>query len=1119
MTNKIEVAMKPGWPDPAGLGLRGRLAEDLGIAVDDVRVIDVYTLNADLAPEELERVCVELFTDPIIQESAINRSLARDYKYLIEVGFLPGVTDNVGKSSAEGIADTLGRPLKPGEGVYKSTQYAVRGAVSKKTCERIARDALANELIQRWVVKSPAEMKKLGGKPLLGLPIVTQRSDPEVKPINLEIPGDQLVALSREMTLALELHELKAIQAYYRDPKVRTRRAGAGLPPGPTDIELECLAQTWSEHCKHKIFNAEIEYTDEKGETRTIDSVFKTYVKATTDEVGKTIDWLVSVFHDNAGIIRFDDNWNFALKVETHNSPSALDPYGGAITGIVGVNRDVLGAGMGCRCILNTDVFCFASPFYDGEIPARLFHPRRVLRGVHQGVKDGGNQSGIPDVNGAIVFHERFLGKPLVFCGTGGMIPATVAGKPSHEKRAMPGDLIVMTGGRIGKDGIHGATFSSEELHAGSPATAVQIGDPITQKKMADFLIEARDLGLFTFIQDDGAGGLSSSIGEMACGSGGCEVHLEKAPLKYAGLAPWEIFLSEAQERMTLSVPPARIDAFMGLARRREVEATVLGRFTDSGRLECYYDGKLIASLDMDFLHDGVPKMHLRAVTPMARTTLFSMIESNPDVLKLIDSRIARFYLVVPIAVEDNVVVVASCNRDDFEFTYCVSDLEQILGRTVRVVLAYYVDIRAAQDKFYGPEPDRDEKGLVEIGECEIEFDEPEPDEMCAVETDECAFEYDGSGFELVRPVPLTGRDLQGSLAEGLKAVLGSLNVCSKETFVRMYDHEVQAQSVLKQFQGVHRDGPGDAAVLRPVPGSNRGLAISCGICPKYSYLDTYWMTAAAVDEAVRNLICVGAKLGTVAGLDNFCWPDPIQSKKTPDGEYKLAQLVRCCEALRDVCVAYGIPLISGKDSMKNDYKIGNTKISIPPTVLFTAAAVMDDVTKAVSMDVKRPDDVVYLLGGTYDEMGGSEYMALRGEYVGHVPRVNTAAARALYNALSSAIASGWVASCHDCSDGGLGVALAESAFAGGYGMDLDIRGIPVENAVVALFSESQSRFVVTVHPKSVSAFEDTLSGCPVTRLGTVIASEEFRLIGHDGAAIRASLSELKEAWQRPLRW
>jgi len=987
MALKIEVGMKAALPDPAGQSLRGRLAEDLGIQVDGVRVIDVYTINADLADDQLEQVRVELFTDPVIQESVANASLARDYDYLIEVGFLPGVTDNVGKSSAEGITDTLDRPFAPGEAVYKSTQYVVKGGVDRETCDRIARDALANGLIQRWVVKSADEMAAGGGEPLLGLPIVKERSDPTVHTVDLEISDDALVALSREGTLALELYEMQAIQAHYRDPQVRAARAAAGLSPAPTDVEIECLAQTWSEHCKHKIFNAEIEYTGPDGKTRTVDSVFKTYVKGTTDEVGRKVDWLVSVFHDNAGIIKFDENWNFALKAETHNSPSALDPYGGAITGIVGVNRDVLGAGMGCQCILNTDVFCFASPFYDGEIPERLFHPRRVLRQVHQGVKDGGNESGIPDVNGAIVFHERFLGKPLVFCGTGGLIPAMVAGRPSHEKGAGPGDLIVMTGGRIGKDGIHGATFSSEELHAGSPATAVQIGDPITQKKMADFLLEARDLGLFSCIWDDGAGGLSSSVGEMALASGGAELHLEKAPLKYAGLAPWEIFLSEAQERMSLAVPPDKIDAFMDLARRREVEATILGEFTDSGHLKCYYDGQLIAMLDMAFLHEGVPKMHLKAAW------------SPPEL--------------TPVAIE-------------------------------------------------------------------------------------------------VKDVDLT---------QDLKAVLGALNVCSKETFVRMYDHEVLAQSVLKQFQGAEQDGPGDAGVIRPVPGSKRGLALACGICPKLSDIDTYAMTACAVDEAVRNLVAVGARLGMIAGLDNFCWPDPIQSEKTPDGAHKLAQLVRCCEALYDTCVAYDVPLISGKDSMKNDYKIGDTKISIPPTMLFTAAAVLEDADKVVSMDVKRPGDAVYVVGETKEAMGGSEYLALQGKLGADAPQVDTAAARRIYDGLATAIARGLVASCHDCSDGGLGVALAESAFAGGYGVDLDITGVAVANDVIALFAESPSRFVVTVAPDKAGDFEAALEGCPVTRLGAVTEGPAFHVAGHGGVAVEAPIGELKEAWKAPLRW
>jgi phosphoribosylformylglycinamidine synthase len=986
MAHRVEVGMKPGQRDAAGDAVRGQLAEDLGIHVDDVRVVDVYTINADVNAEELERVRGELFTDPIIQESTIDASLARDFKYLVEVGFRPGVTDNVGKSAAEGVADAIGRELADDEAVFKSTQYAIRGDVTLDSCEHIARDLLANELIQHWVVKSPEEMKSADGQDLLGLPIVTDHSDVEVHDIDLEIADDALVQLSRDMMLALELDEMRAIQAYYRDPEVRAERAAVGLPDKPTDIELEVLAQTWSEHCKHKIFAAKITYTDADGKAQVIDGLFKNFVKATTDEVAKRVDWLVSVFHDNAGLIRFDDENLFALKAETHNSPSALDPYGGAMTGIVGCNRDVIGAGMGCRCILNTDVFCFASPEFDGDIPARLMHPRRVLRGVHQGVKDGGNQSGIPDVNGAIVFHERFLGKPLVFCGTGGIIPAEVAGKPSHEKAARPGDHIVMTGGRIGKDGIHGATFSSEELHEGSPATAVQIGDPITQKKMADFILEARDLGLFSCITDNGAGGLSSSVGEMAEKPGGAELYLERAPLKYAGLAPWEIFLSEAQERMTLAVPPEDLDAFMALAARREVEATSLGQFTDSGRLECFYDGKIIGSLRMEFLHDGVPKMDLTATW------------APPAPL-------------VPAKVED------------------------------------------------------------------------------------------------------------GDLIADLKAVLGSHNVCSKESFVRMYDHEVLAQSVVKQFQGEDEDGPGNAGVIRPVPGSDKGVAISAGICPKFSDLDTYHMMACAIDEAVRNLVAVGARLGTIAGLDNFCWPDPVQSDKTPDGEHKLAQLVRCCQALYDVCVAYDIPLISGKDSMKNDYKIGDTKISIPPTVLVTACAILDDVNKVVTMDVKAPGHAVYVLGDTKDEMGGSEFLALRGELGANVPTVDPVNARALYNRLTDAIEAGLVASCHDCSDGGLGVALAESAFAGGFGMRVDLNGLGVANSTIALFSESQSRFVVTVAEENAAAFEAALRDSTCMRLGSTTADPNLSIAGIGGQTVQAPLDELKEAWQAPLRW
>jgi len=982
MPHRVEVAMKTNLPDPAGADVRERIEEDLQIRLNDVRIVDVYTIDAALDDNDLERVRRELFTDSVIQESVIDEHIGGEYDWLIEVGFRPGVTDNVGRSSAEGVADTLGRPLNPGEAVYKSTQYLIKGAVDAAVCERIAGELLGNGLIERWVVR-PRD--QVNGEGLLGVPAVTGVSNTEVQTIPLDRDDDGLMQLSRDMMLALELGEMHAIKEYYESPDTAKQREAAGLPRWPTDIEIEILAQTWSEHCKHKIFNARITYDNGKT-TEVIDGLFPTYVKATTDETGKHVDWLVSVFHDNAGLIRFDDDHYFALKAETHNSPSALDPYGGAITGIVGVNRDIMGAGMGCECIFNTDVFCFASPFFQGDIPTRLMHPRRVFRGVHRGVKDGANESGIPDINGAIVFHDRFLGKPLVFCGTGGIIPATVAGRPSHEKAALPGDHIVMCGGRIGKDGIHGATFSSEELHEGSPATAVQIGDPITQKKMADFLIEARDLGLFNSITDNGAGGLSSSVGEMAREPGGAEIHLDRAPLKYPGLAPWEIFLSEAQERMTVAVPPEAIDAFSALARNRGVEATSLGRFTDSGKLDCYYEDALIGSLDMEFLHEGVPAMDLKAVwQPPA----------------LIDEAIAE-------------------------------------------------------------------------------------------------------------PVDII-RDLCD--------VLGALNVCSKEAFVRMYDHEVQGQSVLKPFQGAQNDGPGNAGVVRPVAGSDRGVAVSCGICPRYSDIDTYDMMANAVDEAVRNLVCVGAEPGTIAGLDNFCWPDPVRSEKTPDGEYKLAQLVRSCQALYDTCVAYGIPLISGKDSMKNDYRIGDTKISIPPTVLFTAAAVIDDVNNVVSMDMKRPGDVVYVLGDTKHEMGGSEYLALSRQLGSTAPKVDATSALALYRRLAGAMKQGLVASCHDCSDGGLGAALAESAFSGDVGLDVNLEPLGLDDPIVVMFSESAGRFVITVSPDHAETFESALSGSPCYRIGTVLQEPVFKLAGPQGLRAEAPMHVLKQAWQKTLRW
>ncbi|HUH66591.1 MAG TPA: AIR synthase-related protein, partial [Syntrophales bacterium] len=843
MADRIEIGFKEGMRDALGEKTKRRIIENLSIKVDSVKTIDVHTIDGSLSRQELEMVAAGPLSDPIIQDFAINSGLAERFDWMIEVGFRPGVTDNVGKTAREAIELLLGKSPDRLAGVYTSRQYAIRGSIGRDDAERIASSLLANDLIERCVIIDGKTWNRQKGVPPY-VPRVVGEDRLTIEEIDLDASDEMLVKISNERLLALNLEEMKAIRNYLKDESVAKARKKAGLGKYMTDAELECLAQTWSEHCKHKIFNARITYEDEEGVKEEIDSLFDSYIKGATREIRKRLgkhDWCLSVFVDNAGVIRFNDDYSLVFKVETHNSPSALDPYGGALTGIVGVNRDPFGTGRGAKLIFNTDVFCFAPPTYDKPLPKRILHPRRIYEGVREGVEHGGNKSGIPTINGCIVFDERFLGKPLVYCGTGGIMPSVIQGKPSHTKEIMPGDVVVMAGGRIGKDGIHGATFSSEELHEGSPVTAVQIGDPITQKKMTDFLLMARDRGLYRCITDNGAGGLSSSVGETARLSGGCEIDLKKAPLKYAGLNPWEILISESQERMTLAVAPDALNKFLDLAGKMDVETTVVGKYTDSGMFHVFYGDRTVAYLEMDFLHDGVPQMQLEA-------------KWKP--------------------------------RNH-------------------------------------PEPDF-----------------PEPSDM--------------------------GR--------ALKEVLGRLNICSKESVVRQYDHEVQGGSVIKPLSGTSNDGPSDAAVIRPILSSFEGVVVSNGICPRYGDIDTYHMAACAIDEAVRNAVAVGGGLDFLAGLDNFCWCDPVQSEKTPDGEYKLAQLVRANKALYDYTTAYGVPCISGKDSMKNDYHIGDVKISIPPTLLFSTMGRIEDVRKAVTLDAKHPGDLVYVLGETYDELGGSEW-------------------------------------------------------------------------------------------------------------------------------------------------
>ena len=484
MPYRVEIGLKPRIRDARGEKIKGRIINDLKIPVDSVRTVDVYTVEAALGDGEIEKIASGPFLDPVIQDCSIGRPLKQDFDWAVEVGYKPGVTDNVGRTAREAVELLLQRKFKPDEAVYTSILYFLKGNLTRSQAESVATGLLANTLIQRFEVKDRKSWDPDVGMSL-PIPRVAGRNEVRVEEINLAESDEELMRISSRRVLALSLKEMKALQAYARDPARLGKRQRVGLGKTLTDCEVEALAQTWSEHCKHKIFNGRIEYHDGEGGVRQIDSLFDSYIKRSTDEIRKSMgdsDWCVSVFKDNAGVIRFNEGWNLVFKVETHNSPSALDPYGGALTGIVGVNRDPFGTGKGAKLIFNVDTFCFAPPDYSKPLPPRLLHPKRIYEGVREGVEHGGNKSGIPTVNGSIVFDDRYAGKPLVYCGTGGIMPRVILGEPSDRKQAKPGDLIVMTGGRIGKDGIHGATFSSEELHEESPTSAVQIGDPITQK-------------------------------------------------------------------------------------------------------------------------------------------------------------------------------------------------------------------------------------------------------------------------------------------------------------------------------------------------------------------------------------------------------------------------------------------------------------------------------------------------------------------------------------------------------------------------------------------------------------------------------------------------------------
>jgi phosphoribosylformylglycinamidine synthase len=936
--------------------------EDLGFKDFSLSTKKIYFIDSELTSTEIDKVAREVLIDPITESYSLQQGIFNKQPLFKEmmVIYHPGVFDSVAASLKKAVYD-LSLTVND---IRTGTLYEFSGLDQGQI------QYLGPKIIYNPVIERVADYSKL--KDLESLSQLEASSYSfNLKVIDvLGADTKKLDQISKEGCLALNTLEMEKIKEYFRK-----------LKRNPTDCELETLAVLWSEHCGHKTFSGLIDYEERTGEStreEKINNLLKSTIMKATKEINSS--QCVSVFEDNSGIVKFDQDENICFKVETHNHPSSLEPYGGASTGIGGVIRDVLGTGSGFRPFASIDAFCFSNwHISDKDLPEGLLHPRRIIKGVVSGVRDYGNRMGIPTVAGSVLFDDRFLGNPLVYCGTLG-----IGSCNKSFKKVNKGDLIVVCGAKTGKDGIHGATFSSQELdqEAMGLRSAVQIGNPIEEKKVSDALLQAQEKDLFTAITDCGAGGLSSAVTELAKGYG-AKVYLDRVPLKYKGLSYTDIWISESQERMVFFTQNDKIKELEDIFSREEVEMAVIGEVTDSNNLVLFYQDNRVADLDMDFI--------------------FSSLQISKKAIWV--------------------------NKTE--------EKEQL-----------------QEKKNYNND---------------------------------------------------------------LIAILSSVNIAPKDWILHQYDHEVQGGSVLKAIDS-SSVGINDAAVLRPKLSSKKAVVVGCGINPFYSDLDPYHMAALAIDEALRNVISMGASLEKTFILDNFSWG-------SPDDPQVLGGLVRAAKACYDYSLYFGTPFISGKDSFYNEYNSGTDKITIPGTLLISAVSILEDWRLAVGSSFKKDDNFIYLVGLTKPELGQSEYLRMQGVKKGRVPKVEPNAKDVFIN-LSKAIDKSIVASCHDLSEGGISAAIAEMCVGSGLGASLFLGEVPVSESIddyQVLFSESPSRFLVEVEKDKKEEFQQQFKGVPFGLVGCTAEEKKLTIYNKKSSKIvDISLQLIKESLLKPFaefRW